>query len=173
MSNAGVLWKTIMVMVIVLIAMAGCRNVGDTLYIKYADIPAEGWNPAEPVDFNPAPADTSFLGSPMNLILCVRYRIHKPMAELPVLISVEDESGSIINDTVNVRTFAPDGTAIGKGGMGIAEISDTLLRGYILGRDLSVRTASLVAPKLSEGLLNIGIKLTQYEPDSSHSGESL
>lgn len=168
MRNGRVWCKIIITIAMVMFAMAGCRNVGDTLYVQYADIPPEGWNPAEPVVFKPAAADTSLNGQRMNLILLVRYRIHKPMADLPIMISIEDESGIIRNDSIMIRTFTPDGIPLGKGGMGIAEISDTLLRGFIPDRGLLVRTASLVAPKSSEGLLNIGMKLEKYESISSH-----
>lgn len=54
------------------LSLSGCREVNDTLYLKYVDIPSEGWQTYQPVCFDPAAADTLWLGKPMILEMHVR-----------------------------------------------------------------------------------------------------
>lgn len=163
----GIARRALMAFMMPMLIASGCRNVRDTLYAAYADIPSSGWNPAEPVIFQPFPADTSLVGEKMTLILCARYRTSKPLPPLPLLVSIEDEKEVMRNDTLFLRTFNSDGNPIAKGVLGIAEVTDTLLHDFTLEKGLSVSISPLLPPIDSAGLLNIGIKLSNYESVSA------
>ena len=146
-----------------LIMSAACRRVDNTLYAKYADIPSQGWEPNEPVNFMPWPSDSAFAGHAMDLMLCVRFRDAEPIGSLPLLITVEDDEETLLADTIRLVTFSKAGEPLGTKSHGVVDREDTLLRGFTLRPGLSVSLSSLAPAERSIGLLNIGLKMSSHE----------
>ncbi len=162
----------LMMTVSVALSLCACREVNDTLYLKYADIPADGWQTYHQECFNPTAADSTWFGQPMALELLVRYRSDSPMADFPVLCDIEDENGEIRRDTLVLRTFRPDGRPLSPGKFGICEATVSLAKQLPLTRGLSVCIMPLGPKSASRGLMSVGIKMCHYGLNASESRES-
>lgn len=153
------------------LSLSGCREVNDTLYLKYVDIPSEGWQTYQPVCFDPAAADTLWLGKPMILEMHVRYRPNSPMPSLPLLCEIEDENGEIVCDTLHLQLFDKKGRPGDKAIFGICESSVTLAKQIPLTKGLSVCLTPLGPKSASKGLMGVGIKMSHYGLNTSASGK--
>ena len=146
---------------LILLALPACREVDDTIYMHYLDVPHMGWDMSHPMNFEAFPADSSYIGTPTRMELLVRYLESQPMAEIPVLASVEDENGDIISDTLRLKLFGPQGRPLDPPKFGIAEHVVPLLYHYRLRPGLSVNLIPLAPANASKGLLNIGVRLAK------------
>ncbi|GEM_PF-2866046 len=162
----------LMMTVSVALSLCGCREVNDTLYLKYADIPADGWQTYHQVCLDPTAADSVWFGQPMRLELLVRYKASAPMPALPVLCEIQDEDGEIRSDTLRLRTFTADGRPLNPVRFGICEATVPIAMQLPLTRGLSVCLMPLAPEQASRGLLSVGIKMCHYGFNTSASRES-
>ena len=135
---------------LILLALPACREVDDTIYMHYHDVPRSGWDMSHP-----------YIGTPTRMELLVRYLESQPIAEIPVLASVEDENGDIVSDTLRLKLFGPEGRPLDRPKFGIAEHVVHLLNHYRLRPGLSVNLIPLAPANASKGLLNIGVRLAK------------
>lgn len=169
MGNHRALRAVLTIAAALWLLLTSCREVNDTVYSRYADIPSDGWAPQEAVCFEVFPADSSLSGHNMRLELLVRYRASEPVGEIPLEVNVEDESGELLADTLKLRLFDASGNAADPQVFGIAEHAVTLIANFPLRRNLSVRTSPLTGPEETRGLLNIGTKLSK---SSNHGSDT-
>lgn len=173
MKNPGRFRNVFLMMTVsVALSLCGCREVNDTLYLKYADIPDDGWQMYQPVCFNPTAADSAWFGQQMNLELLVRYRSDSPMPSIPILCEMEDETGELRNDTLSLKLFNADAGPLDPGMFGISEATVTLAEQITLTRGLSVCLMPLAPVSSSRGLMSVGIKLRHNGLNTSASRES-
>lgn len=151
--------------IVMISIITGCRKVDNTLYMRYVDVPSDCWRYPELINFMPWPADSADYRPDMkvDIVLYTRFRINPPIAPLPVLLNVEDCTGTIRNDTIFLQTFTPDGKPSGPARHGVAEIADTLFSDFTLKPELSISLIPLDNSQRTNGILNLGIKLIDHE----------
>lgn len=158
---------SILTTVVLTLSLAACREVNGTLYSQYADISPEGWQRNEILCFDPYPADSVWTGSDVTLDLNLRYSSDTPMANLPVLVTVEDSERELRADTLRIVLFDTNGNPVTAKHYGICEYTVRLIDKTPLRPGLSVCLVPLAPQDASRGLLNVGITLSTYGSDSA------
>lgn len=161
MTNRRGLLNVFMMTAVALLLMAGgCREVNDTLWLQYQPIGSGGWPQGKTMVFEPEPADSAWLGAPVRLGLCIRYRASRPLPPIPLMIELEDETGELAVDTLTIPLFSRDGKPLDAQSFGIAEHTATIVNNLPLRRGLAVCLVPLAPDSATKGLLDIGIKLS-------------
>lgn len=120
------------------VTLSGC---GDDVpdYSRFTALPADRWVPAEFVEFEPWPLDSTLAASrSYDLRVCLRYRM--PAQERVALV-VEQEApglGTIAADTLILHLIGHGGRPAGRGDRGVYSIEKTLRHGLRLTEGYSV-----------------------------------
>lgn len=160
MTNRAWQLYVILMTGVLMILMAGCRRVDSILYSHYTDLPASGWPRYESKCFQP---DSTLEGRKTDMTLNVRARASRPLPAIPVIVSVDDETGQAYCDTIDITMFNPDGSPMGKTRYGICEKSFPIMSGFTVKKGLSICLIPLAPERFTAGMLNIGITLEDHE----------
>lgn len=144
---------------------AGCGYLPSTpVGSQMADVPADGWRPDAPVDFNVTTYDTVDVPAPpYRLVVHVRYRRGVAMSSLPLVVQEMSLTGGYTDpDTIDIPLNTSSDPSGRRGGYNIYETCDTLRSGFTLpeGYTLSISPASEV-----RGIVSIGYSLLDHNSE--------
>lgn len=143
---------------------ASCSEVENTAYSDFVAFGTDGWDAACVVGFSPYPADSILSpGDKFDLIVTLRYSARNLSGDIPLEITEEDEEGVTGSTRVNIRICDNDGKPIGKKGIALYEISDTIRRDFSLPEGYSLSISSLSPPENTLCLRNLGITLSRVK----------
>lgn len=148
------------VSVLLVIFIAGCRKVDNVVYSRIVCFDRNGWDPMVTPAFNPWPGDsTDAVDNPMNVDIVARYSKKCAIESLPLAVETEDETGQLGQDTIilNLKEGKTDP-------FGITESKYRLLERYQLRPGFSILLTSLIDREDTEGLLSIGVMMTDGAP---------
>lgn len=146
--------------VLALLLFTAC-NVGEnTAYSHFEEIPVDGWDPVDILIFEPRPADSvAAMSRTYSMDLILRYSARKDIAMLPVVMTIENDSGELRCDTILLH---PDSVSRGMSGRikyGVHEVTFNLDSAVRLSEGYTVSLMPLSPKENTDGLLNIGLTL--------------
>lgn len=142
-----------------------CGRLETVEYSDFREISADGWNPAESLEFTPWPAD-SLRGHShsYDIILCVRYSSRCLLRNLPLELETVSlyGKGSQRPDTMRftIPLYTKNDRRKGKGPYDVYEVLDTLERGVRLSPGYTLSLTHDLDAASTSGLLNVGLLLT-------------
>ena len=137
-----------------------CRRVDNVAYSHFESLGGEGWDPVMVLPFFPFPLDS--IVSPTDrydLILTLRYSPRTSTAVIPLEISEEDENGPLDSRRIIIKLRDDNGNFIGRGGLPMYEISDTIKRDFKLPDGYMVEIASVSPVENTKCLQAVGLTL--------------
>lgn len=137
-----------------------CRRVDNVAYSHFECLGNEGWDPVMVLPFFPFPMDSIITPADRyDLILTLRYSPRTSTAVIPLEISEEDENGPMESRRLNIRLRDDNGNFIGRGGLPMYEISDTIKRNFKLPDGYLVELASLSPEENTTCIHSVGLSL--------------
>lgn len=131
-------------------------------YSHFEKIGPDGWDPADLLMFDPMPADSADAKRcRYDITMIVRYSTRKSIQPLPVVITIDDETGTLLRDTVAATLFDDNGHAVGKGAYGVSEVEIPIAAGATLSEGYQISAAPLLQREYSKGLLNVGVVMRE------------
>lgn len=158
MKNSGAArW---MMLLIATLLISGCYKNYGLCYSEYEHIGEEGWEPMRILGFSPSPADTlSAEKDRFKVLITLRYTDECRVADLPVMITEQDDEGEIASEVCNISLRDKSGKASGNKGLVFYELVDTLHSNYKLPQNYWIELASLAPAEYSRGISEIGVEL--------------
>lgn len=145
------------------IILTSCGKTTPVVYSEFVDIGDNGIPANWEYTFSPAPFDsTERISGLFDVIMVVRYS--NRCASKSVIFDVESlslEHTTPDSTRLSIPLIGPDGDPIGKGNLGVFEVTDTLARGINVPDGYVVSVSSPLPPEETAGIINVGIKLTR------------
>ena len=142
--------------------LASCNRAEKVAYSDFVAFGEDGWDPLCVVGFTPYPADSlAPPGERFDLILTLRYSPRDLSQSIPLEITEEDENGITDTERITIKLCDDKGEPLGKKGIALYEISDTLRRNISLPDGYALSVSSLSPPENTLCLRNLGITLTR------------
>lgn len=137
-----------------------CVEGSRPAYSEFADIGTAGWDPIRIIPFSPYPVDSVLLPTDrFDLILTVRHSLRGDEAALPVEIYEESALGSMGTRRISVPLRNSRGEPLGRKGVVLYEVSDTLRRDFTLPPGYELSLTPLVPQSRTRSVRAIGVSL--------------
>lgn len=131
-------------------------------YSHYESIGGGSWDPSYVIGFSPTPLDTTLSpNQEYDLVLNIRYKGSCPASELPLLISEETAEGEMDSRVIKVRIRDKNGSPLGKKGLVLYELSDTIRTHFKVPEGYWVEIMSMCPEEYSEGITEVGLSLVK------------
>lgn len=152
----------IIILLGLIIGLASCKEVKTAKYSEFEHIGNDGWNPARILSFMPIPVDTMLpADTHYSLVLTLRYTSDCQVTVLPIRVSEQNEDGEYSSQIRKLCLRDKAGTPIGRKGLALYELSDTLKRNFELPENYWVELESLVPAEYTKGIYDVGLELIE------------
>lgn len=140
--------------------LGSCRGEDTPAYSEFVAFGSDGWDPICIVGFNPYPNDSLNIKSQRyDLVMTLRYIGKDLTPYVPLEITEENEDGVIATERRIIHLSDSSGTPLGKKGIVLYEISDTLHRAMKIPDGYSISFTTLSPPENTLCLRNLGVSL--------------
>lgn len=137
-----------------------CTDGNPPVYSEFIDLGTNGWDPINILPYNPYPIDSTMNpGERFDLILTVRYSLRGNDTSLPIQIYEESSLGVVENRRITVPLRNSRGEPLGRKGVVLYEVSDTLRRNFVLPPHYDVSITSLAPRSRTRSIRAIGLTL--------------
>ncbi len=138
----------------------GCIPADTPAYLKFEEIPNDGWPQDYALEFTPCPDDSCGLaGENYQMTLILRTPARHTLSSLPLVVTYDDDKGTLAEDTIVLK---PESKEMSKHReYGVCEYEITLRDKLRLSPGFTVTLTPLADETKSSGLLNVGLRLDQ------------
>ncbi|MDE6298116.1 MAG: gliding motility lipoprotein GldH, partial [Muribaculaceae bacterium] len=140
-----------------------CSGLSHVDYSEFDNFSPEGIPPGWVAEFNPYPHDSLLAGSNLyDVVVMVRYNGRCSSRE--VIIDLEETSlDKMTPDSLRISMplFNQGGKSLGKGNLGLYELTDTIRRGFHIPEGYTVAVTTPLSSEQTVGINAIGVKLVE------------